>query len=251
MADIEKTDIVIEDPVIENNSNNSENTGYIFNLTEEQIVRIIHFFASRRNTAKALKTGSGSRLDNLTAGEMAALKEILSWFGIKPYRNSDLKKAYKTLVARFKMILEWLKVRPAFITTEIHKALEEGGYKRTLKNVVLVVDKDRKVVPKVVTGGGKNVMPPIGKADQMLWEIQNMTLDKIMLILESIKPKDIKNAGLGVKSKALRDMFSMYHMSRLNNKNPNLTLVNFNVYQADKDEKLKVYQAYINRNKEN
>jgi len=250
MEQIKSTDLVIENPKVSKRADSD--TGYIFGLNEEQIVKIIYFFGARKNAVKALKTGSGSRLESFTDIELKTLKTILGWLDLLPANDDkeELKKAYKALVIKFKNILDFLRTRPAFITKEIHDALKSGGYERVLKNVILVVDENRKVVPRVVDSSVKEMIPPIGKADSLLWEIQNVALDKIYTILQFISPKDIKKANLGMKSKALRDIFSMYHMSKIGNKNPNLTLLNLKVQLSSQEEKLKSYQDYLIKNRE-
>lgn len=247
---LKETDLIVEDPKIV--SGLKSDTGYIFNLTEEQVVKIIYFFGARKCAVKAIGTGSGSRLNTFTDIELKTLKMVLGWLGLLPADESEaeLKKAYRALVVKFKNILDFLRARPAFITDEIYKALKQGGYERVLKNVIMVVDENRRVVPKVVDSTVKENIPPIGKADQLIWEIQNISLDKILTILQFITPKDIKKANLGVKSKALRDIFAMYHMSKINNKNPNLTLFNLNVYTSSQEEKLRSYQQYLTKNRE-
>lgn len=247
---IKPTDLIVESPKVSKRSTSSD---YIFGLSEEQVVKIIYFFGARKNAVKAMKTGSGSRLDSFTDIELKTLKMILGWLDMLPANDDkeELKKGYKALVIKFKNILDFLRTRPAFITKDIHDALKSGGYERVLKNVILVVDENRKVVPRVVDSSMKAMIPPIGKADSLLWEIQNIALDKIYTILEFISVKDIKKANLGMKSKALRDIFAMYHMSKIGNKNPNMTLLNLKVQLSSQQEKLKSYQDYLIKNREN
>ena len=246
---LKKTDLVVENPVV---SNSSKDTGYIFNLTEEQIVRIIYFFGARKNSVKALKSGSGSRVENFTDIELKTLKTILSWFNLLPANDdkNELKRAYKSLIVKFKNIMDFLRTRPAFITKEIYDALKSGGYERVLTNVIMVVDENRKLVPRVVDSSYKENIVPIGKAESLVWEIQNIALDKIYTILQYMSIKDIKKANLGIKSKALRDIYSMYHMSKIGNKNPNLTLLNLKINLSSQEEKMKSYQDYLIKNRE-
>lgn len=243
---ITKEDLVIENPI---NEGSSEDTGYPFNLTEDQVAKMIYFFAARRNANKAMGGASVSTRD-FTADEKKMVEKLFSWFGFVAEQPEERRTAYRAVTNRFKTICDFLKSHPAFITGEIKKALEEGGYKRILSNIVMVVDKDGHVKPRVISSQEKTSRPPIGQLDALMWEFQNVALDKLRMIIDSIDYKDVKKSNLGMKSKALRDIYSVIHMVRLGNKNPNMTLVSINVNGSEPKEKLAAYSTYVAKNRE-
>ena len=247
-ATLKKEDLVIENPINEAASS-GEDTGYPFNLTEDQVTKLIFFFAARRNASKAM-SGAAAPTRDFTADESRMVKRIFGWFGFVAEQPIERMAAYKAVTNRFKTICDFLRNHPAYITVEIKKALEEGGYKRILSNIVMVVDKDGHVKPRVVTTSEKTVRPPIGQLDALMWEFQNVALDKLRMIIDSIDYKDVKKSNLGMKSKALRDIYSVIHMVRLGNKNPNMTLVNINVNGSEPKDKLAAYSTYVSKNRE-
>lgn len=227
-------------------------TGYPDNLTQDQVVRLIYFFGSRKSSSKAIKSG-GSKIADFTSTELMFLKECFKWFGYAVKEagdNAQTKIAYRGIIIKFKKLLAFLRARPGFITKPIHDALQSGGYDSVMKNIVMVVDEHRNVVPRVITDTEKKNVVPIGKMDTMLWEFQNIAMDKLMMIVEAITPNDIKKANLGGKSKALRDIYSVVHMARQANKNPNMTLISLNVGQSDAKEKMSTFSAYVQKNRE-
>jgi hypothetical protein len=252
-----------------------ETTGYPFNLNEEQIVRIIYFMGSRRLSAKSAKYGTSTQ--GFSSTEIVALRIFFDWFGLEisdphylnksknlkknkkkdivkgTYDNveEEFKKGYQLFLINFKKILGFLKVRPAFVTRDIYKALNIAGYGNITKKIIWVSDKTGNIKPRLVNEANQKNLPAIAKMETLQYEIQATSLDKLAMILDSITPKDVRSANLGMKSKALRDIYSMYHMSRLNSKNPNLALININVNSSNSNEKLSVYSSYVNRNREN
>jgi hypothetical protein len=252
ISKIKKTDIVIEDPTCYvKEKDTKRDTGYPYNLKEEQIIRIIYFFGSRRLSAKAL--GNLSHTSNFTSSEKAALKIFFQWFGflVDWTSASEVSKAYKMFVIKFKNILGFLKTHPAYITKDIYNALKIGGYNNIIRSVIFVVNENNQIVPRLLSNTEQKEAIPLAKLDAMQWEIQSIALDKILLILNNITPDDIASANLGMKSKALRDIYAMYHMSKINNKTPNLALININVNSSEPKDKLKVYSSYIAKNREN
>lgn len=230
------------------------NTVYPFNLGEREVVRLIYFFGARKASTKYSKkgnsggTGSGAVYNGY---EEHFLKDASDWFKLKCDNLEDQKKVMTTLAIRFKVVLMFLRARPGFITKDIFDALETGGYKSYTKAIVLTVDGKGGIQPKVMNdSGNKDSTPPIARAEMSVWELQNTAMDKMQMILQSVTMKDVKKANLGMKSKALRDIFTMFHMSKSQNKNPNLTLVNVNVGESNQKTKLNAYNAYLSKNRE-
>lgn len=225
-------------------------TGYLYNLSEQQVVRLIYFFGARKLAGRTI-VGGRPKVENFNSTDLRALNVLFDWFGYgRPKDMDERKKAYQMCVLNFKNLLGFLKTRPAFVTRYIYNALKICGYENVLKNIIMVVDKSGKITTRLVAEQTKRNIVPIAQADKLLWEIQNVSLDKMMMVLQSITYKDVLKANLGMKSKALRDIFSMYHMSKLNNKNPNMTLVNVNVNSADPQEKMNALSAYVIKNRE-
>ena len=225
-----------------------DETGYPFGLKEDQIIRLIYFYGARRldGNANTLR----KKVENFSRGELMALNTMWGWFGMAPADLLERKGAYRKLNNNFKVILDFLKRRPAFVTNNIFNALKDAGYGTVTSALVYVVDKEGNRKLRLATPQGTKEQVPIGKVDSMLWDIQNTSLDKIKLLIDSISVDDIKKANLGMKSKALRDIFSMYHMSRLSAKNQNLTLINMNINDTEAKEKLQGYSQYIQKNRQ-
>jgi hypothetical protein len=224
-------------------------TGYPFSLNEEQIQKMVYFFGARRLGAKARGSG-GVKSANFTKAEQLALDDLFGYFGLTYSDDTERAKCYRMLIVKFKQVLDFLKVRPAFITKDLYEALKEAGYSNIIKSVVFVVDEHNQVVPRLVKSPDQSQPIPIAKMEMLMWDIQNTTLDKLKLIVDSITLSDIKKANLGSKSKAMRDLFAMFHMSRLNNKNPNQTLIGISINASEPKDKLNIYGKYINRNRE-
>jgi len=231
-------------------------TPYPFNLTEEQVCRIIYFFGGRKLSMKggsisAIKGGNRiPRSDRFTAVELLAMNDFFGWFSFSHDTKSELASAYMGLVARFKQTLDFLRRKPAYVTWNIYMALEAAGYKRILSQLITVVDESGKKQVRVIGAGQKKDLVPLSKMDALLWDIQNLALDKMHMILLSIGPKDAARATLGNKSKAIRDIYSMIHLARQANRNPNMTLMQINIQGADPKEKLKAYGSYVTKNRE-
>lgn len=227
-------------------------TGYPDNLTPEQICRLIYFFGARKLDKKAAGvTALGKNfVDKFSEAEQLALKDYFKWFGYEVPDKRAFKASYNALTIKFKNILEFLRTHPAYITPEIYQAIKTGGYDHVISNVVLVIDENRKVVPRLVDSNFKKDVIPLGQMETMMWQIQSTSLEKMKMILDNITIKDIKKANLGVKSKALRDIYAMIHMIRQANKNPNLTLINLNINASGTKEKLATYSEYLVKNKE-
>ncbi len=255
---LEKNDLIVENDGIRASDTYKEKfveaTGYPFNLTENQVTRLIYFFASRRCSTRISKTGKkqvrATKVTEFTSMEKIFIDECFTWFNIVYKDKEQMAAAYRAVVAKYKKIIDFLRVRPAFITKGIHKALETGGYKAVLKNVIMVVDENRNVVPRLIGSEEKENTIPLGKMESMLWQFQNVLTDKMMLILEAITPMDIKRANLGGKSKALRDLYSVMHMLKQGTKNPNMTLIGLNVNVAGPKEKLQAMTSYVIKNRE-
>jgi hypothetical protein len=227
-------------------------TGYPDNLTPEQICRLIYFFGARKLDKKAAGvTALGKNfVDKFSEAEKLALKDYFKWFGYEVPDKRAFRASYNALTIKFKNILEFLRTHPAYITPEIYQAIKTGGYDHVISNVVLVIDENRKVVPRLVDSNFKKDVIPLGQMETMMWQIQSISLEKMKMILDNITIKDIKKANLGIKSKALRDIYAMIHMIRQANKNPNLTLINLNINASGTKEKLATYSEYLVRNKE-
>lgn len=249
---ISKGDVIVGDPdtvrVIKTIKNT---TGYPYNLCQDQIVRIIYFFGSRKLSTKALK--SSNKSSNFTSNELSALKIFMEWVGLNEFDWKDTKelsKYYQMFIIKFKTILGFIKTHPAYVTKEIYSALKVAGYENVTRSIIFVVNDKRQLVPRLLSNSEQKVAPPLVKMDALQWELQAISLDKMMMIIQSITPDDIRRANLGMKSKAFRDIHAAYHMSKLGNKNPNLALVNINVNTSEPAEKLKTYSQYITRNRE-
>jgi hypothetical protein len=251
MEELKPTDIVTENKVAFVKTLKNQ-TGYPDNLTAEQICRMIYFFGARKLARKAVRVdGRFNTLSSkLLTSEKLAIGEIFKWYGYKTPDERSFSAAYNAVTIKFKEILAFLKAHPAFITTEIYQALQTAGYTKAIQNVVLVIDENRKVVPRLVNEKSKTEIAPLGKMETLLWEIQSTSLDKLMMILQNITIKDIQRANLGSKAKALRDIYAMVHMAKQTNKNPNLTLINLNVNTAEPKEKLGAYSDYLAKNRE-
>jgi len=246
MEKIQKQDYIVDRKVTMVNTL-KEDTGYPFNLKPDQIVRIIYFFGARKLGKKA----AVNKHDQFSLLERNALKDIFEWFAFVVPDKRAFESAYKSLIIKFKEICVFLRTHPAYITTEIYQALRTAGYETIIKSVVLVVDKDRNIVPRLIGSNlKKKDMIPLGKMESMIWNIQNVALDKIQVILNAISPNDIKKATLGTKAKALRDIYSMLHMAKQGNKNPDRTLVNININNADPQDKLRQCSDYVAHNRE-
>jgi hypothetical protein len=228
----------------------NDKTAYPYGLVPDQIVRMIYFFGARKLATKAAGHGKFSHAKRFSSIEQQAVKNFLEFYGLSVKDDEEWSKAYRVIIIRFKQILDFLRHRPAFVTREIYQACKFSGYINVVKSVIFVVDENRNIVPRSVSPVSEKTPIPLAKADSMLWDIQNIALDKMLLVLQSISPADIKHANLGMKSKSLRDIFSMYHMSRLNNKNPNMTLVNLNINTSEPGQKVRAYQSYVQRNRE-
>ena len=227
-------------------------TGYPDNLTPEQICRLIYFFGARKLDKKAAGvTALGKNfVDKFSEAEKLALNDYFKWFGYEVPDKRAFRASYNALTIKFKNILEFLRTHPAYITPEIYQAIKTGGYDHVISNVVLVIDENRKVVPRLVDSNFKKDVIPLGQMETMMWQIQSTSLEKMKMILDNITLKDIKKANLGIKSKALRDIYAMIHMIRQANKNPNLTLINLNINATGTKEKLATYSEYLVKNKE-
>jgi len=251
MKEIQPDDIITENKVAFVKTL-KEQTGYPHNLEPEQVVRLIYFFGARKLARKSIDVKGQSVVfaDKFTASEKKALEHFFKWYGFATPDNRAFAAAYKALTARFKQLITFLRFHPAYITVEIYQALKTAGYEQSIKNIVLAIDKNRKIVPRLAEGPSKNTVHPLGKMETMLWNIQAVSLEKIQMILNSISVKDIKKATLGNKAKSLRDIYSMLHMVKQGNKNPNMTLINLNVNTAEPKDKLRSYSNYINKNRE-
>lgn len=256
MEQIQPSDIVIETSNkksrVEFAKSVKKKTGYPFDLTEEQIIRLIYFFGARKLVKKSLATtgGKGDLYERFTSLEKKALEEFFSWFGFVAPTRKLFISAYKALTLKFREILEFLRIHPAYITTEIYQALKTGGYENVISNIVLVIDENKNIVPRLVEPKHKNLATPLGEMEKTFWRIQEVALNKIEMILNDIKLKDVKKATLGNKARALRDIYAMLHMIKQTNKSPNLTLINLNVNTAEPKEKLITYSEYLNRNRQ-
>src|SRR6185436_10390202 len=240
-----ETDIIVENSTSLRRSLKNA-TSYPFSLTEEQIVRLIYFFGGRRLTVEASKKARRGALatENFTNGELLCMKDFIPWFGLQ---QNEFKASYLAITSHFKTIMDFLRSRPAFVTTAIYKALKTCGYESVSNQFVLVIDPEGNVRPRLLDQTTEKKAVPLAKFETMLWDIQSISLDKIQLILQSISPNDIKKATLGNKSKAVRDLYSMLHMARLQQKNPNVALVNINLNSSDAPAKLGAFNQYIQK----
>jgi hypothetical protein len=249
-ATIDKTDIPLgEKP---NRSVSFENaTEYPFGLTADQIVRFIYFFGARKCVMKSQPTTGKNPGVVFGPVEAKVLDEIFGWFRIIQRDETEFRAAYRQVILKFKTVCEFLRKRPAFITTDIHMALKTAGYTNVLRNVVMVMNENREFVPRVVSSDDKKNIIPLGKMEMQMWDFQNTLSDKMKLIIDSISLTDIKKANLGIKSKALRDLYSVMHMARLGTKNPNMSLVNVNVNVDGVKSKMQAVANYVIKNREN
>lgn len=229
-------------------------TGYPRNLTETEIVRMIYFFGGRKYITKSspqrVSRAKATVEEQLSKIERIAVDDFFRLLGFTYNDKQSFSTAYVALTQVFREIILFLRKKPAFITRPIYEACKLCGYESVYRHVVMVVDKQGNMLPRLAIPDHRQREVPIGNMENMLWEIQNITLDKMMYIAQSISPADIKHANLGMKSKAFRDLFSAFHMARLQQKNPNLTLVNVNVHGADGGEKMKALASYVQKNRE-
>lgn len=252
MEELKQSDIYLGDQKSVFVKTLKDTTGYPSNLTDNQVVRLIYFFGAKKLSRKSVNTNAmiGSHQTTMLTTEKMAMEEIFKWYGFTAPDERGFASAYKAVTMKFKQLLDFLRAHPAYITPEIYQALQTAGYSKTIQNIVLAIDENRKVVPRLVNESSKTMVAPLGRMESMLWDLQSVSMDKLMLIINSITPKDIKAANLGSKSKALRDIYSMLHMVRMANKNPNTTLINLNVNTAEPREKLVSYSAYLSKNRE-
>lgn len=248
--ELEEKDIVVGNTLtIKRQKKKEDDEGYPFGLTHDQVVKLIYFYGSRRATKKM--RGAATKKVAFSTGEKRFVDDAFEWFGFAPGENfTERNKAYMAMGFHFKEIQRWLKKHPAFITTDIHEALNECGFGNVLKNIVLVVDENRNIVPRVINPASRKDAIPLAQAETLMWEFQNIAMDKLMMIVRSIDPRDLKKATLGGKAKALRDIGALLHMQRSTNRNPNMALININVGASDSKEKLQSYNAYITKNRE-
>jgi len=251
MDKVKPTDIITENKIAFVKKLNNQ-TGYPNDLTPEQIVRLIYFFGARKLARKSIRGDGVTKMlfDKLSSIEREGIDKIFKWFGYTAPDKRSFASAYNAVTIKFKEVLTFLRTHPAYITTEIFQAIQTAGYSNAIKNIVLVIDENRKVVPRIINESSKSKVAPLGKMETLLWEMQSMSMDKLMMILQNITIQDIKKANLGSKAKALRDIYAMLHMAKQGNKNPNMTLINLNVNTAEPKEKLVAYADYISRNKE-
>ena len=250
---LEKTDT----PVMFNPTASYESsTDYPLGLTADKVVRLIYFFGARKCAAKAQPRDRNPRAaqtkqDTFSKTELSVLDDVFSWFSLIQRDETEFRAAYKQVCNNFKATCDFLRRRPAFITTDIQAALKTGGYTAVLRNVIMVVNKVGEYVPRVVSSDDKKNIIPLGKMEMQMWDFQNTLSDKMKLIIDSISLTDIKKANLGIKSKALRDLYSVMHMARLGTKNPNMTLVNVNVNADGVKSKMQAVTNYVIKNREN
>jgi hypothetical protein len=252
--DVKPSDIPVDGkPRVVKDFNNA--TGYPFELDEDRVVRLIYFFGSRKCSVKAMKKsgglqGNATKVANFSSSERKVTDEAFGWFGFAYSSPTEQSAAYRALTLRFKAVLAFLRQRPAFITTDIRTALKTAGYESVLRNVVMVMNENREYVPRLVDDGQKKNIIPLGKMEMQMWDFQNLLSDKMKLIIESITLTDIKHANLGIKSKALRDLYSVMHMARMGTKNPNLSLINVNINADGVKSKMQAISNYVQKNRE-
>ena len=219
---------------------------YPFDLSENQIVRIIHFFGVRK-----IETKDGGPA--FTDFDRIFFRDAYSWLNLQEQNREDEKKAYKLFCLNFKQILEFLKKRPAFVSRDIYMACRDSGYRSVTSVIAFSTDEHGNWVPRMTGGVSKrsvNVVP-LGKMEAVLWNIQNLAVDKMQMILQEIKVADVRKANLGMKSKAFRDIFAAFHMARLQNKSPNQTLVNLQIHTAQPADRLRVFSQTVQHNRDN
>lgn len=227
-----------------------EDTGkseYPFDLTEVQIVRILHFFGVRKS-----ETAIMGRDKPFTDFDRLFLTDAFSWFNLTVAAREDEKKAYKIVTLNLKQILEFLKKRPAYVTRDIYLACLASNYASVTSIIAFSVDEHGNFVPRMTGNASKrsvNVVP-LGKMEAVLWNIQNLAVDKMQMILQNINMSDLRKANLGMKSKAFRDIFAAFHMARLQNKSPNQTLVNLQIHTAEPADRLRVFSQTVQHNRD-
>jgi hypothetical protein len=221
---------------------------YPFDLSESQVARLIFFFGARKG-----ETAVMGRDKPFTDFDKEFLTDAFGWFNLTIQAREDIRKAYNIVTLNFKKILDFLKKRPAYVTRDIYLACKAGNYATVTSVIAFVTDEHGNFIPKMTGGSHRrsiNVVP-LGKMEAVLWNIQNMAVDKMQLILQNITPTDVKRANLGMKSKAFRDIFAAFHMARLQNKSPNQTLVNLQIHTADPADRLRVFSQTVQHNRDN
>ena len=254
MEILDEADVIVDGDVVIA-ERRSEKGEYIFDLKESQVVRLIYFFGARKLNQRAMRKNlraGGMASNTFTAMERKFLTECFVWFDMVTRDSNELASAYRALTLKFKAVIGYLRKRPGMITPEIHVALKSAGYNSVLKNVVMVMNENRELVPKMITDDTVNgrSMAPLGQIEARLWEFQNVLTDKMAMIIESITAADMRKANLGMKSKALRDLYSVMFMAKKDTKNPNQVLVNVNIQGSDAKTKLQVVSQYAAKNRE-
>ena len=221
---------------------------YPFDLTEIQVVRIIHFFGARK-----AETAVMGRDKPFTPFDKLFLKDAFSWFNLTIQAREDERKAYNIVTLNLKKLLDFLKKRPAFVTRDIYLACKASNYQTVTSVIAFVTDEYGNFIPKMLGGSHRRSVnvAPLGKMEAVLWNIQNMAVDKMQMILQNITPTDVRKANLGMKSKAFRDIFAAFHMARLQNKSPNQTLVNLQIHTAEPADRLRVFSQTVQHNRDN
>lgn len=224
-------------------------TPYPYNLNEGQVCQLIYFFGARKLDKRASDIQSTGTM-KFSLMEELALKKFYKWFRFVTDTERERKAAYRALCSRFKLIMFGLRRNPAYITWDIYNALTTCGYTNALRNVITVVDESGEKRLRLATENARPAdLPPVGKLDQQFWEFQNISWDKLLMIIRNITPADIKKATLGNKSKAIRDIFSALTMAKAQSKSPNMSLTQININTNDSKEKLKGFSGYITKNR--
>ena len=233
----------------------SEQTGYPGGLSADQVCSLVLFYVGRRALTQSKMIRPLGVLA-FTREEVMAVRGFAKWWGFEvPKEVMDkkgLKPVYMAICGKYKGIIDFLKTHPAYVTHPIYEALKAGNYKSVISNIVFVTDELGNTVPRIARAGaeGPRAITPVGQTEALLWEIQGVAMDKLMMVMRSITLKDIEKSTLGMKAKALRDIYSVVHMARIGVKSPNLTLVQMNVNRAEGKDKLKGFSGYVNKNRE-
>ena len=248
MNDIEVEESAISEDIQMIPYKDTGKSEYPFDLTEEQTTRLIFFFGARKG-----ETAKMGRDKPFTDFDRTFLVDAYSWFNLTIQARESERVAYNLITLNFKKILDFLKKRPAFVTRDMYLACKAGNYTTVTSVIAFTTDEHGNFVPKITGSVGNRSMNvvPLGKMEAVLWNIQNMAVDKMQMILQNITPTDVRRTNLGMKSKAFRDIFAAFHMARLQNKSPNQTLVNLQIHTAEPADRLRVFSQTVQHNRDN
>ena len=102
---IETEELKLEDQVVGRTREVRDHveSGYPYNLKEEEVEKLIYFFGARRMGSKVFGGGS-SKTRDFTTDEKRMLDKIFVWFGFSATNPTERIAAYRAVCSRFKTI---------------------------------------------------------------------------------------------------------------------------------------------------